>query len=198
MKYKVGDMVRIRKDLMIFERYGKQTFVEQMEKYKGMPATISEVFSDTYYIKEDKGENWNWTDEMFEGLVKDELTAEEAIRLKIEMCEKMSCSDCRMGKSNNNMGISCNELQKKHPERAAKILKQWKKDHEKKEVETEFVYLIRIMEEEDDSSTCIYTYEVKEDKDDIDEKMDELVKQYYEENSGKIYAKLERICRVKS
>lgn len=103
-----------------------------------------------------------------------------------------------MGKSNNNMGISCNELQKKHPERAAKILKQWKKDHEKKEVETEFVYLIRIMEEEDDSSTCIYTYEVKEDKDDIDEKMDELVKQYYEENSGKIYAKLERICRVKS
>lgn len=198
MKYKVGDRVRIRKDLMIFERYGKQTFVEQMEKYKGMPATISEVFSDTYYIKEDKGENWNWTDEMFEGLVKDELTAEEAIRLKIEMCEKMSCSDCRMGKSNNNMGISCNELQKKHPERAAKILKQWKKDHEKKEVETEFVYLIRIMEEEDDSSTCIYTYEVKEDKDDIDEKMDELVKQYYEENSGKIYAKLERICRVKS
>lgn len=198
MKYKVGDRVRIRKDLMIFERYGKQTFVEQMEKYKGMPATISEVFSDTYYIKEDKGENWNWTDEMFEGLVKDELTAEEAIRLKIEMCEKMSCSDCRMGKSNNNMGISCNELQKKHPERAAKILKQWKKDHEKKEVETEFVYLIRIMEEEDDSSTCIYTYEVKEDKDDIDEKMDELVKQYYEENSGKIYAKLERIYRVKS
>lgn len=69
MKYKVGDKVRIRKDLMIFERYGKQTFVEQMEKYKGMPATISEVFSDAYHIKEDKGENWNWTDEMFEGLV---------------------------------------------------------------------------------------------------------------------------------
>ena len=129
MKYKVGDKVRIRKDLMIFERYGKQTFIEQMEKYKGMPATISEVFSDSYHIKEDKGENWNWTDEMFEGLVEDELTAEEAIRLKIEMCEEMSCSDCGMGKSNNNMGISCNELQKKHPERAAKILKQWKKDH---------------------------------------------------------------------
>lgn len=198
MKYKVGDRVRIRKDLMVFERYGKQTFVEQMEKYKGMPATISEVFSDTYYIKEDKGENWNWTDEMLEGLVEDELTAEEAIRIKIEMCEEMSCSDCGMGKSNNNMGISCNDFQKKHPERAAKVLKQWKKDHEKKEVETEFVYLIRVMEEEDDSSTCIYTYEVKEDKDDIDEKMDELVKQYYEENGGKIYAKLERICRVKS
>lgn len=58
MKYKVGDKVRIRRDLMTFERYGSQTFVKQMEKYKGMTATISEVFSDTYCIKEDKGENW--------------------------------------------------------------------------------------------------------------------------------------------
>lgn len=65
-------------------------------------------------------------------------------------------------------------------------------------VETEFVYLIRIMKEEGDCTTCMYAYEVNEDKDDINEKMDELVKQYYEENGGKIYAKLERICRVKS
>lgn len=71
MKYKVGDKVRIRRDLMIFEKYGSQTFVKQMEKYKGMPATTSEVFSDTYYIKEDKGENWYWTDDMFEAGQKD-------------------------------------------------------------------------------------------------------------------------------
>ena len=51
MKYKVGDKVRIKKDLMIFGRYGSQTFIEQMEKYKGMPATISKVFSGAYYIK---------------------------------------------------------------------------------------------------------------------------------------------------
>lgn len=198
MKYKVGDKVRIRKDLMIFERYGKQTFIEQMEKYKGMPATISEVFSDSYHIKEDKGENWNWTDEMFEGLVEDELTAEEAIRLKIEMCEEMSCSDCGMGKSNNNMGISCNELQKKHPERAAKILKQWKKDHEEEEVKTEIVDLIKVMKEVCDDETCIYAYEIDMSKDDADEKMKELVKKYCGKYGDKIYAKCERICRVKS
>lgn len=196
MKYKVGDKVRIRRDLKTLEVYGGQLFIEQMEKYKGMPVTISEVFSDTYYIKEDE-ENWCWTDEMFEA--ENELTAEEAIRLRSKMCMEMSCCDCGMSKlNNNNMGVSCNALQQKYPERAVEILKQWKVDHGKIEVEAEFVYLIRVMKEEGDSTTCIYTYEVKEDKDDIDEKMDELVKQYYEENGGKIYAKLERICRVKS
>lgn len=128
----------------------------------------------------------------------DELTAEEAIRLKIEMCEEMSCSDCGMGKSNNNMGISCNELQKKYPGRAAEILKQWKKDHEKKEVKTEIVDLIKVMKEVCNDETCIYAYEIDTNEEDVDEKMNELVKQYYEENGGIIYAKCERICRVKS
>ena len=107
MKYKVGDRVRIRRDLMIFEKYGSQTFVKQMEKYKGMPATISEVFSDTYYIKEDKGENWYWTDDMFEA--KDELTAEAAIKIQAEMCRSISnCKDCPICKEKN--GYSCDFL----------------------------------------------------------------------------------------
>lgn len=54
------------------------------------------------------------------------------------------------------------------------------------------------MKEECDSATCIYTYEIDIDEEEVDEKMDDLVKQYYEENGGKIYAKFERICRVKS
>lgn len=128
----------------------------------------------------------------------DELTAEKAIRLKIEMCEEMSCSDCGMGKSNNNMGISCNELQKKYPGRAVEILKQWKKDHEKKEVKTEIVDLIKVMKEVCDDETCIYAYEIDMSKDDADEKMKELVKKYCGKYGDKIYAKCERICRVRS
>lgn len=54
------------------------------------------------------------------------------------------------------------------------------------------------MKEEGDSTTCIYAYEIDAKEENIDEKMDELVKQYYEENGGKIYAKFERLCRVKS
>lgn len=168
MKYKVGDKVRIRRDLKTLGTYGSQSFVEQMEKYKGMPVTISEVFSDTYYIKEDKDENWSWTDEMFEA--ENELTAEEAIRLRFKMCMETPCYDCGMSKHNNNMGVSCNELQQKYPERAVEILKQWKADHEKIEVETEFVDLIRIMKEEDDSATCIYTHEIDAKEKNIYEK----------------------------
>lgn len=195
MKYKVGDKVRIRRDLMIFERYGSQTFVKQMEKYKGMPATILEVFSDTYYIKEDKGENWYWTDEMFE--VKDELTAEAAIKIQAEMCRSISnCKDCPICKEKNDH--SCDFFKAEYPERAVEILKQWKKDHGKKEIETEIVDLIKVMKEVCDDETCIYAYEIDMSKEDANEKMKELVKKYCEKYGDKIYAKCERICRVKS
>ena len=85
-----------------------------------------------------------------------------------------------------------------NPELVVEILKQLKKEHEKKEIETEIVDLIRIMKEEGDSETCIYVYKIDTEEENVDEKMDELVKQHYEENGGKIYAKFERICRVKS
>lgn len=105
----------------------------------------------------------------------DELTAEKAIRLKIEMCEEM-----------------------KYPGQAVEILKQWKKDHEKKEVKTEIVDLIKVMKEVCDDETCIYAYETDMSKDDADEKMKELVKKYCGKYGDKIYAKCERICRVRS
>lgn len=54
------------------------------------------------------------------------------------------------------------------------------------------------MKEKGDYETCIYAYEIDANREKIDEKMDELVKKYYEENGGKIYAKCERICRAKS
>lgn len=195
MKYKIGDKVRIRRDLMIFERYGSQTFVKQMEKYKGMPATILEVFSDTYYIKEDKCENWYWTDEMFEA--DDELTAEEAIKIQAEMCNSINyCMNCPINKEKG--GYCCESFKAENPEKVVEIIKQWKKDHEKKEIETEIVDLIKVMKEVYDDETCIYAYEIDTNEEDVDEKMNELVKQYYEENGGIIYAKFERICRVKS
>lgn len=193
MKYKVGDKIKIiRTTEGCYGAEGKIGTVTNEPSINGLCED-----KDGFNVDCGCGHIWRIGFES-ECELLDELTAEEAIRLKIEMCEEMPCSDCGMGKSNNNMGVSCNDFQKKYPERAAKVLKQWKKDHEKKEIETEIVDLIKVMKEVYDDETCIYAYEIDTNEEDVDDKMNELVKQYYEENGGTIYAKFERICRVKS
>lgn len=42
MKYKVGDKVRVRKDLQIGTHYGDYMFVSGMDDYKGSVVKISE------------------------------------------------------------------------------------------------------------------------------------------------------------
>lgn len=196
MKYKVGDRVRVRSDLKDGEIYGCYDFSEGMEKYRGKNVTISFALDGCYNIEEDGGKH-TWTDKMLGWLVEDELTAEEAIKIFGKICCETRCTDeCPIYKAKK--GMSCRKFRKDKPEEVLEILKQQKKDHEKKEIETEIVDLIRIMKEQGDSLTCKYTYEIDINEEDVDEKMDELVKQCYEENGGKIYAKFERICRVKS
>lgn len=196
MKYKVGDKVRVRRDLQIRTHYEDYIFVSGMNDYKGSVVTISKVYS-TYYCIEEDIENWMWTDEMFEGLADEELTAEEAIKIQAEMCSSISdCANCPINKEKG--GCTCEFFKAENPEKVVRIIKQWKKDHEKKEIETENVDIIKVMKEEGDDETCIYAYEIDINEEDVDEKMDELVKQYYEENGGKIYAKFEHLCRVKS
>lgn len=69
MKYKVGDKVRVRKDLKTGERYYSadkgysDQAAPQMLKMAGKEVTISYAYGECYRIKEC---DWNWTDEMFE------------------------------------------------------------------------------------------------------------------------------------
>lgn len=65
MEYKVGDKVRIRKDLIIDKVYGTQAFVSDMNKYLGKETTIRQVYDEDYALEIDKG-SWYWTDEMLE------------------------------------------------------------------------------------------------------------------------------------
>jgi ribosomal protein S17 len=69
MKYKIGDKVRVREDLEIGDYYGAQTFEYPMNKFIGTLVTISEVRKDEYLIEEDG--TYGWTDEMFEGKVRE-------------------------------------------------------------------------------------------------------------------------------
>ena len=68
-KFKVGDKVKVRNDLIEYEKYGSNSFVDSMKKFKGETVTIAEInvghFCNEYRIFEDN-KRWNWTDEMFE------------------------------------------------------------------------------------------------------------------------------------
>lgn len=69
MKYKVGDNVRIKKDLTHVKNnltdFYQRTLVD---KYVGMVASIKRVSSNGYRINLDGG-TFDWPEEMFEGVV---------------------------------------------------------------------------------------------------------------------------------
>lgn len=72
MKYKAGDKVVIRKDLIEDETYGCDSVVEDMLEFLGKIVTITGTECngfgfEEYNIKEDR-QYWGWTDEMIEGL----------------------------------------------------------------------------------------------------------------------------------
>ena len=82
MKYKVGDKVRIKsldwyydnRDRIDEVACGNTNFIPDMVKYCERIVTISSVLPtlEVYHIKEDGG-MFNWTDEMIEGLVEEEV-----------------------------------------------------------------------------------------------------------------------------
>ena len=81
MKFKVGDRVRIRKDLK--EGHMFKVYVdEEMEEFKGKIVCIDKVNEDDefYFIKEDDNE-WEWTEDMFENTIKP--TKEELFKMPI-------------------------------------------------------------------------------------------------------------------
>lgn len=193
MKYKVGDKVRVRSDLKENIRYGGQIFVRDMAVHCGKNVEISKVYDDAYCIKESDRE-WFWTDEMFEGLAEDELTAEEAIKVLADMCTR-ECKNCELGKLVKESRYSfCSAYRREHPDKVVEILKQWKEDHEKKEIEVELAYVVRVIEDLGYTKRCVYEEDVTEVK---EEAMKRVLKEYCKEHEGKFFTVYEEICRVK-
>jgi dipeptidase len=66
MKYKVGDRIKVREDLIVGKEYGNNDFAKEMVPWRGQIATIAHCTEDGYMLE---GDDWYWTDEMIEGLV---------------------------------------------------------------------------------------------------------------------------------
>ena len=75
MKYKVGDKVRVRKDLEPGNFYGKDYYISSMDKFKGEKCVITEIWDQSYQIN---NFSYWWSEEMFES-VDDEKVLEYAL-----------------------------------------------------------------------------------------------------------------------
>lgn len=189
MKYKVGDRVRVKENLPLYMKaHCVSTFSPETLKYNGMIVTVSEVKKDQYKIEEDNG-FYDWYEDMLEPV--EEMSTEEAIRLQGEICMSLMCRECPIDKLRGDSHLECAEFRAKHPEEIVKILKQWKADHEKKPIETEFIYIVRIIEDK----KCVHEEEMVGESE--DEAQERVLKKYCEDHEGKFYAVAERICRVK-
>ena len=78
MKYKIGDRVKVRSDLTSSKLYDGYGVVDKMISKREKIVTITVVHVDYYEINED---TFCWTDQMFEGLVEEKLTAAEATKI---------------------------------------------------------------------------------------------------------------------
>lgn len=65
MKFKVGDKVRIRKDLEVNKMYNGLNMHKQKAEFLGQTATVTVFWGHDYSLDVDGGK-WSWNDEMLE------------------------------------------------------------------------------------------------------------------------------------
>lgn len=193
MKYKVGDKVRVKENLPLYMKaHCVSTFSPETLEYNGMIVTVSEVKKDQYKIEEDNG-FYDWYEDMLEPV--EEMSAEELAKIISNICEAHNeCSECPIlevkGEDYCMIGIG------KNADKTLKIAKQWKTDHEKKPIETEFIWYLLVVEEK----TQIVKYEKPlkiERERTTDEQKEELLREWCSEHDGKYYVTTERRCVVK-
>ena len=191
MKYKVGDKVRVRKDLKVSKEYDGMIFNDVMSQHCGETVTINEVFSRGYYRIVEYG--CCWTDGMLEGLADEELTAEEATKILSEICcENELCCGCPISEAKGKM--SCQNFRRDKTEEVLEILKQFKKDHEKKEVEVESKLYCRIIDGGDGSTV---RSEALQDGINLNDEIKEILAKYCSEHVGDYFAVYENRWMVK-
>lgn len=194
MKYKVGDKVRVKENLPLYMKaHCVSTFSPETLKYNGMIVTVSEVKKDQYKIEEDNG-FYDWYEDMLEPV--EEMSAEEATKILGKICcESEVCAECPISEAKGKM--PCQNFRRDKAGEVLEILKQWKADHEKKEVEVEFAWYAVI---KDEKGSIVHEERIEStlgSNKEYSENNKEILAKYCSEHNGKFYELTERRCVVK-
>lgn len=140
----------------------------------------------------------------FSDLIIPELSAKEVLETIGEICTRSVCctsgDGCPLYRS-GNQNLCSNKMLLAESSKVIDICTKWREEHpkeEKKELETEWVYVVRIIKVHDNGKKeCVSEIEAGESRDGIEDKIERGLKLYSENHKGNFFATLEHICRIK-
>ena len=134
MKYKVGDKVRVRKDLVVNNEYNGVVYISSMDEFKDEKCVITNIRNQCYQIN---NFGYWWSEEMFEsiddekvleyaleklGMTKEDITfIKKSIKDREEVmghCQKFNsaCDGCKIRKFKDKYktygNIDCDDVYK--------------------------------------------------------------------------------------
>ena len=101
MKYKVGDKVKIKENLIVGKTYGGLYLHDGAGRHIGEETIVTKVEREHYRLAVDNSSRI-WTNEMLEPV--EEMSAEEAVRLYAKMCKDNNCYACTVYKKSGESG----------------------------------------------------------------------------------------------